>query len=515
MAGREVECSMIGARLGDYLLEASLGQGGMGEVYRAYDTRRERTVALKLLFEHLAADHAYQERFRRESHVAARLTEPHVIPIHDYGEIEGRLFIDMRLVDGMDLGKLLSQTGPMPPDRAVSIVGQIAGALDAAHSDGLVHRDVKPANVLVTGDADFVYLADFGVAYATGSSHTLTATGSPIGTPDYMAPERFDGKPADHRVDIYSLACVLHECVTSVRPFIGGSFPALMRAHLFDPPPIPSRLCPGIPLGLDHVVAKGMAKDPNNRYPTAGELANAARAALAVSAAGSAGLAASSEETVSIALGGPPPAPPVLSPPHTGPPAPRRRSRSVDLALGGVLLVAVAVLAVVLFMRLPAEPAGVARPSTSTGGPATTGINPTSSYTAAALFGADPRNGECKPRSEVAITTRDIEVLECVDQGYVRYFYKYSGINRDAWLTEARTGNAKDQYGNLSFVRADSCYDTYTAAIPAENGKTRNTALFVFKNTPFVAEVYADASVADLAMVLKAGVSWRDGATPC
>jgi serine/threonine-protein kinase len=224
---------MTGSLVGEYQLETLLGRGAMGEVYLAYDTRRNRYVALKLLSTHLAGDQDYRERFRRESYVAARLQEPHVIPIHDYGEIDGRLFIDMRLVKGSDLGKILAQTGPMPPRRAVEIISQIAEALDAAHADDLVHRDVKPANVLVTEGRDFVYLVDFGVAHAAEHSQ-LTATGTTIGTLDYMAPERFDDKAIDRRVDIYALACVLHECLTATRPFSGDTFPALMRAHLYD-----------------------------------------------------------------------------------------------------------------------------------------------------------------------------------------------------------------------------------------------------------------------------------------
>ncbi|MGH3754871.1 MAG: serine/threonine-protein kinase [Pseudonocardiaceae bacterium] len=258
------------------------GGGGeylSGEVYRALDTRRNRHVALKLLSTHLVGDQDYQERFRRGSYVAARLQEPHVIPIHDYGEIDGRLFIDMRLVNGSDLGKILAQSGPMPTRRAVEIISQIAEALDAAHADELIHRDVKLANVLVTEGRDFVYLVDFGVAHAAEHSQ-LTRTGTTIGTLDYMAPERFDGKAIDRRVDIYALACVLHECLTATRPFSGDTLPALMRAHLCDPPPKPSQLRPGVPPALDAVVARGMAKDPDDRYPAAGALADAARAAL-------------------------------------------------------------------------------------------------------------------------------------------------------------------------------------------------------------------------------------------
>ncbi|WP_409329808.1 protein kinase domain-containing protein [Trujillonella humicola] len=270
---------MTASQFGPYELAEILGVGGMGEVWRARDTRRDRWVALKLLPAQLNADREFANRFRRESHVAARLREPHVIPIHDYGEIDGRLFIDMRLVDGQDLGRLL-QDGPLPPARAVALLGQVADALQAAHDDGLVHRDVKPGNVLVTR-SDFVYVVDFGIARSVGSTSTsLTMTGATVGTLDYMAPERFTNQPLDGRVDVYSLACVLAEAVTARRPFRGEDLPALLYAHLYTDPPRPSEVVPGVPAALDEVVARGMAKRPEDRYDTPGELMAAARSAL-------------------------------------------------------------------------------------------------------------------------------------------------------------------------------------------------------------------------------------------
>lgn len=264
---------------GPYRLEELIGRGGMGEVHRAFDMRRNRTVALKRLPPELAADPRFRVRFRRESELAARLAEPHVIPIHDFGEIDGRLFIDMRLVTGSDLGDLLHDGGPLPPARAVGVIGQVAAALDAAHAEGLVHRDVKPSNVLVT-PTDFAYLVDFGVAREVDGGQTaLTTTGSTVGTLAYLAPERFEGR-GDHRVDVYALACVLYESLTGSRPFPATSLPALLHAHLTLPPPRPSEAVPGLPPGLDDVVARGMAKDPDARFPSAGELAEAAREAL-------------------------------------------------------------------------------------------------------------------------------------------------------------------------------------------------------------------------------------------
>ncbi|WP_063059576.1 serine/threonine protein kinase [Nocardia sienata] len=270
--------SEVGRWFGPYELRSLLGTGGMGEVYEAYDTVKDRVVALKLLSDALAGDPGYQIRFRRESQAAARLAEPHIIPIHDWGVIDGRLFIDMRLVQGTDLRTLLQTGGPLDPQRAVGVIEQVAAALDAAHEDGLVHRDVKPANILVT-PADFAYLADFGIARHE-SDTGVTQAGVAIGSYTYMAPERFDSSPVTPRADIYSLACVLHECLTGATPFPATSVGVLIRSHLTEPPPRASVQRTGLPAALDDVIAWGMAKDPYERFATAGELAEAARAAL-------------------------------------------------------------------------------------------------------------------------------------------------------------------------------------------------------------------------------------------
>lgn len=278
---------MAAERFGPYRLDELIGRGGMGEVYRAFDTVKQRTVALKRLPVALAAGTEFQARFRRESALAARLTEPHIIPIHDYGEIDGQLFIDMRLVTGHDLASVLAEQGAMRPTRAMDIVGQVARALDAAHTDGLIHRDVKPSNVLITGEDgdEFAYLVDFGIARAlagTGESTSITATGATVGTLDYMAPEQLLAGPIDGRVNVYSLACVLFETLTGAKPFQGDGPPAMIHAHLHLDRPRPSTRRPGVPVALDGVIARGMAKDPEQRYPTAGALAAAARAALVV-----------------------------------------------------------------------------------------------------------------------------------------------------------------------------------------------------------------------------------------
>lgn len=271
------EYGVEGTPFGRYRLLDLLGAGGMGRVYRAYDTGTDRVVALKVLPEQFAADAGFRERFRREAHAAARLTDPHVIPIHDYGEIDGQLFLDMRLVEGADLGTVIAG-GPLAPGDAVGYVEQVGQALDAAHLAGLLHRDVKPSNVIVT-PTGFAYLIDFGIAKDLGATG-ITTTGATIGTFAYMAPERLGAGPVDGRADVYALACVLHQALTGQLPFPGEGIQHQIVAHLNTPPPAPSRVGAGVPEALDAVVRRGMAKDPDERYPTAGALGAAARAAL-------------------------------------------------------------------------------------------------------------------------------------------------------------------------------------------------------------------------------------------
>jgi hypothetical protein len=280
--GTETMRAPDGPRFGPYVLTAELGRGGMGVVYRAYDTVKGRTVALKVLVPELAADRLFRDRFRRESRRAARLSEPHIIPIHDYGQIDGQLFIDMRLVEGTDLETLLARGGPLPPTAACWIVAQVASALDAAHAAGLVHRDVKPSNILIAGHGQsmpFAYLIDFGIARLVDSRSVATGSAT-IGTLAYMAPERVEGASGDRRVDVYSLACVLYECLTGRQPF-SGEMVAVMWAQLHAMPPPPTAVRPGLPTGIDAAVARGMAKKPADRYGTAGDLAEAALAATA------------------------------------------------------------------------------------------------------------------------------------------------------------------------------------------------------------------------------------------
>ncbi|WP_265446271.1 serine/threonine-protein kinase [Flexivirga meconopsidis] len=267
-----------GARFGHYELREVIGRGGMGQVARATDTRLGRDVALKVMNLDVASHAEYRARFQREAEIVARLTDPHVIPIHGYGEIDGRLYLDMRLVKGRNLAQLLAM-GQLEVSRALDILSQIADALDSAHRAGLVHRDVKPSNILVD-PRGFTYLVDFGIA-ATPGDGDMTAEGEVVGSAAYMAPERFGELPrADARSDVYSLACVLYQALTGSKPFPASDTAAVIAAHLRTPPPSLRRYRADLPPALDRVLASGMAKRPADRPATAGELLAAAKAAM-------------------------------------------------------------------------------------------------------------------------------------------------------------------------------------------------------------------------------------------
>ncbi|MGO4615420.1 serine/threonine-protein kinase PknD [Nocardia sp. 2YAB30] len=274
---------------GRYRLLSLLGQGGMGQVWRAHDSLTNRVVALKVLPERFADDEQLRERFRRECRAVAQLTEPHVIPIHDFGDIDGRLYLNMRLIEGTDLRKVITREGALSPQRAVAIIAQVAGALQAAHDAGLVHRDVKPTNILLGAD-EFASLIDFGIAHAA-DDRTLTTIGETIGTIAYMAPEEIGSEiKADARVDVYALTCVLYECLTGRPPFASAAgVQGVISHHLHTPPPRPSATTPDVPSAFDAVIAKGMAKDPDKRYQTVRELAAAACAVVDDSAVGTTG----------------------------------------------------------------------------------------------------------------------------------------------------------------------------------------------------------------------------------
>jgi serine/threonine protein kinase len=268
----------IGTELGGYRLVESLGRGGTSVVYRAEHVRLGRPAALKILTPALGeAD--FSERFLRESRLAASLDHPNIVPVYDAGEERGLLYIAMACVDGRDLKALLAEEGRLPLGRALRIVGQIGSALDAAHARGLVHRDVKPANILLATD-DRAYLSDFGVVKEL-SSGGVTRTGSFVGTIEYCAPEQIEGRAVDARTDVYALACVLYECLTGTPPFHRPSEVAVLNAHLHTPPPRLTSVAPELPSALEQVVAKALSKSPLDRYASCGDFLAAARTAAA------------------------------------------------------------------------------------------------------------------------------------------------------------------------------------------------------------------------------------------
>jgi streptogramin lyase len=262
-----------------YRIEELIGRGGMGVVYRAFDLRLKRPIALKLVAPSLACDERFRARFARESELVMSLEHPNVVPIYDAGDVDGRVYLAMRLVDGTDLGSLLRAEGMLEPARAVAICVQIASALDAAHARGLVHRDVKPSNVLLD-KFEHVYLADFGLTRRLDDQIGEAGEDRSIGTPAYLAPEQLEGLPVDGRADVYSLGCLLYECLTGERVFPRRSRLAEAWAHLEEEPPRASEKRPDLPEAIDAVISRALLKEPELRYPTCGTLAAAAESAL-------------------------------------------------------------------------------------------------------------------------------------------------------------------------------------------------------------------------------------------
>jgi serine/threonine-protein kinase len=339
-------------------IEAVAGRGGMGVVYRATQLGLDRAVALKLVAPERAADANFRARFEREVRVAAAIEHPNVIPVYGAGEEDGRLYLLMRWVPGTDLQALIRRSGRLGHVHAATIVAQVAAGLDAAHAVGLVHRDVKPANVLLGGEdgSGHVYLSDFGLTLDPSADARVTDSGEWFGTVDFMAPEQFEGDRPDARTDVYALGCVLHAALTGEPPFTRGSVPATILAHLNDPPPRPSAT-PGVPQAFDAVVARALAKRPSERYRSAGELASAALAA-AGPAAGQNGGERTEGRSKTLAL---PNGSHVVAPPDQGPSgttehrrltarlsrASRRPTSAALLVAGSLLAIGVAIAALV------------------------------------------------------------------------------------------------------------------------------------------------------------------------
>src|SRR3954471_1269615 len=294
----------IGSELAGCRVEEILGTGGMGVIYRATDLRLGRPVALKLISADGASDPTLRERFEREARLTAAIDHPNVIPVYGAGEEDGHLYLVMRYVPGTDLHALLRREGRLAPPRAADVVAQLGDALDAAHAAGLVHRDVKPANVLIAGT--HVYLSDFGITRVQDADTQITTSGW-IGTVDFMAPEHLRGEPTDARADVYALGCVLFTALTGAPPFPRPTVPATITAHLHDPPPRPSDT-PGVPAAFDAVIARALAKENEDRYHSAGDLGRAPLAAAAGQpAAAPRGSVARGEAAGGVAVPGSPP----------------------------------------------------------------------------------------------------------------------------------------------------------------------------------------------------------------
>ncbi|MFC4002091.1 serine/threonine-protein kinase [Prauserella oleivorans] len=276
----DVSGDLTGRRLGNYRIDGVLGRGGMSVMYKATDVRLGRKVALKVIGEHLGADAEFRERFVDEARNTSAIDHANIVPLYDFGELDGMLYIAMRLVDGSDLASLI-EGSPMVPERAIGLLEQVADALDTLHNRGLVHLDVKPANVLVTSREsarEHVYVADFGLTRRGATGHR-TRGGDFLGSPTYAAPEHLRGEPLDGRTDQYALACMLYACLAGSPPFT-GDVQAVISGHLNSEPPTVSQAVPSLPAAIDDVVRKGMAKKPAERYGSCVELINAAREAL-------------------------------------------------------------------------------------------------------------------------------------------------------------------------------------------------------------------------------------------
>ncbi|MDT5290129.1 MAG: eukaryotic-like serine/threonine-protein kinase [Mycobacterium sp.] len=423
---------MEGTPFGRYQLIELLGRGGMGEVWRAHDTAIDRVVALKMLLPHFAKDPDFETRFRREARAAARLDDPHVVPIHDVGEIDGRLYVTMRLINGVDLQTLLD-AGPLDPGRAVYVIEQVASALHSAHQAGLVHRDVKPSNILLAHN-DFAYLIDFGIARATGETG-LTSVGSTLGTWSYMAPERFGDGEIGPSCDVYALACVLYQCLTGELPFPGTTLEQIAVGHMVMPPPRPSEERTTVPTALDEVIATGLAKQPTDRYESTVEMAAAARHAIAdPTSQSSPGLPVTPDpaqtqrrqanigESPTAATGFTPPPPSPPGPAEPIPQRPWRRRRVLIGALAAVVLLVVA--GVVAAVQFSQNPASTAPTNTATAPP---GIAPFTGIYRADYSATTHMDGDQPDEGSSPMTARWGVRSVCRPEGCVATALRLSG----------------------------------------------------------------------------------------
>src|SRR3954465_7779862 len=269
----------LGSEIAGYRIEERIGRGGMGVVYRAQHMNLQRRAAIKIIAPEFADTKGFRSRFIREARIAAALQHPNIVTVYDAGQMGETLYIAMQFIRGSDLGAILREEGRLRPYRAIDVCRQIASALDAAHGMALIHRDVKPGNVLIEGRR--AYLTDFGLTKRAGDEKTnLTQAGELVGTIHYVAPEQIEGGHVDARTDVYSLACLLFHCLVGDIPFARDTDVAVIYAHLSEPPPKPSELRPELPVGLDAVIAKAMDKSPDRRFQSCSDLMSAARVVL-------------------------------------------------------------------------------------------------------------------------------------------------------------------------------------------------------------------------------------------
>ncbi len=481
-----------GTLLRDYRIESELGRGGQGVVYLAEHVHLRRRVALKVLPPELAADSDFRERFLREARIAAALEHPNILPIYDASEADGVLFLAMRLVQGEDLGIVLQRDGAIDPVRALGVLAKVAGALDEAHSKGLVHRDVKPSNILLEAP-DRVFLSDFGLGKVfgdstgqpgqpssapgiSGESRALTRAGYFVGTPHYAAPEQIQGGPIGPWTDEYALAAVLFESVTGRVPFPRDVETATLVAHVTERVPAPSSLRPNLPSALDRVITSGMAKRPEERYRTCSDLVVAARSAVAGGATiaapapaipagsgvfSSSGTSAPGFSTSGVSAPGvtPPPAPPIRFGGGRPPSGPRRRFG--PWMIGAAAGVAVAIVAGIVFL---AGGSPSPRPSPSLSGLPTPTVGPTTASTTAPTT-APPTSGPKPTTGPPPLTETTATRVEPFDgAGNIQPPFTQTEEHRGTCFTGSLVNNRPDAwrcFANGNSQIFDPCFENF------------------------------------------------------
>jgi serine/threonine protein kinase len=460
----------VGDSLAGYRIELLLGRGGMGAVYLAIHTRLNRKVALKVLVPELAEDDLFRERFIRESQLAASLEHPNAIQIYNADEVDGVLFIAMRYIEGSDLRQLLREQGQLSAKRTVEIVQQVAGALDAAHEASLVHRDVKPANILIEQPSGKVFLSDFGVAKRT-SSAGMTKTGSFLGSVDYCPPEQIHGQPVDGRTDTYSLGCVAFHCLAGQPPFPKETDIAVIQAHLTEPVPALSTVRPGLPLALDGVLATAMAKYPQVRYASSGAFAAGFRAAIeSDTRQATSPTLIPPRSTAPPALPSRPSQPTRVDPPSGAPadtdiqPAARHgfSRRSVVFATVGLLVIAIGAVAFVVLARKP----GAATPKAKTAA-GTTVPSTSPSPTFMAAIGQRLRNQIVPYQLKLSEETR---TAQATPAAFTKMENAASALDQqvlrtEGWVATLNPASATDKVTLQDFNSALRAQATYAASI--------------------------------------------------